>query len=372
MLAAPGVANHVACLGMLCAGAGRMGFVQSPVLRPPLLKPGRAVQRLGPPRTAMPSSSTLRMQQRHVPGSRERRNASPMATWSLVGLCATAIAICYADRANIADAIIPMSQDMGVGSSVQGLVLSSFFTGYGATQILGGTLADTFGRIPTRPDATSRKANARGNSRTGTAGGKRVLALAVLMWSLATLLTPSAAKLGVTSLIAARVTMGLGEGPAFPAIHSMIARSVPKASQSTAVGVVTAASYFGTAAAFASCPYLMTQGDGSWEPVFYVFGGLGLLFLPAWLVLTREPLLPAVSDHIHEEALVQQHALPAAVDVRDLVANHKEIQAIVIAQYTQRCVCVCMCVCVCVCVKAELKNMTYSCVNLIVTLFCLV
>ena len=178
-----------------------------------------------------------------------------------------------------------------------------------------------------------------------------MLALAVLMWSLATLLTPSAAKLGVTSLIAARVTMGLGEGPAFPAIHSMIARSVPKASQSTAVGVVTAASYFGTAAAFASCPYLMTQGDGSWEPVFYVFGGLGLLFLPAWLVLTREPLLPAVSDHIHEEAVVQQHALPAAFDVRDLVANHKEIQAIVIAQYTQRCVCVCMCVCVCVCVS---------------------
>ena len=150
MLAAPGVANHVACLGMRCAGAGRMGFVQSPVLRPTLLKAGRVVQRLGLPRTAMPSSSTLRMQQRHVPGSRERRNASPMATWSLVGLCATAIAICYADRANIADAIIPMSQDMGVGSSVQGLVLSSFFTGYGATQILGGTLADTFGCIPTR------------------------------------------------------------------------------------------------------------------------------------------------------------------------------------------------------------------------------
>ena len=71
-----------------------------------------------------------------------------------------------------------------------------------------------------------------------------------------------------------------------------------------------------------------------------------MLFLPAWLVLTREPLLPAVSDHIHEEAVVQQHALPAAFDVRDLVANHKEIQAIVIAQYTQRCVCVCMCVCV--------------------------
>ena len=41
--------------------------------------------------------------------------------------------------------------------------------------------------------------------------------------------------------------MGVGEGVAFPAIHAIIARSVPVDKQSTAVGIVTAASYGGTA-----------------------------------------------------------------------------------------------------------------------------
>lgn len=82
-------------------------------------------------------------------------------------------------------------------------------------QILGGQLADRF-------------------------GGKAVLASGVALWSLFTLLTPEAASMGAAPLLAARVLLGVGEGIAFPSIHSMIARNVPQASQSTAVGVVRA------------------------------------------------------------------------------------------------------------------------------------
>lgn len=53
--------------------------------------------------------------------------------------------------------------------------------------------------------------------------------------------------------------MGLGEGVAFPAIHSVIARSVPTEHQSTAVGVVTAASYVGTALAFGLAPLIIEE-----------------------------------------------------------------------------------------------------------------
>lgn len=49
-----------------------------------------------------------------------------------------------------------------------------------------------------------------------------------------------------------------GEGVAFPAIHSLIARNVPYGSQSSAVGVVTAASYVGTALAFGVSPYIIS------------------------------------------------------------------------------------------------------------------
>lgn len=51
--------------------------------------------------------------------------------------------------------------------------------------------------------------------------------------------------------------MGLGEGVAFPAIHAAIARSVPAEHQSGAVGVVTAASYVGTALAFGLAPTII-------------------------------------------------------------------------------------------------------------------
>ncbi len=49
-----------------------------------------------------------------------------------------------------------------------------------------------------------------------------MLAVGVTAWSLCTLLTPGAAALGLPALVAMRVAMGLGEGVAFPAIHSLI------------------------------------------------------------------------------------------------------------------------------------------------------
>jgi hypothetical protein len=55
-----------------------------------------------------------------------------------VALAAISVAICYADRSNISTAILPMSQQFGWEQSWQGLILSMFFLGYLATQLLGG------------------------------------------------------------------------------------------------------------------------------------------------------------------------------------------------------------------------------------------
>lgn len=73
-------------------------------------------------------------------------------------------------------------------------MLSAFFGGYAATQLLGGQLADDL-------------------------GAKWVLAIGLGCWSLATALTPLAAALGAAPLLATRLALGLGEGsgPASPA-----------------------------------------------------------------------------------------------------------------------------------------------------------
>ena len=78
-------------------------------------------------------------------------------------------------------------------------MLSSFFLGYACTQILGGQMADRL-------------------------GGKNVLGGGVALWSLFTLALPAAAAAGTAPLIATRILLGVGEGVAFPSIHSLIAR----------------------------------------------------------------------------------------------------------------------------------------------------
>lgn len=181
----------------------------------------------------------------------------PPSAWQLVvALAAISVVICYADRSNISTAIITMSDEYGWAQSQQGVILSMFFLGYLCTQLLGGALADRY-------------------------GGKGVLTAGVAAWSLCTCLTPPAAAMGVPALIAMRISMGLGEGVAFPAIHSIISRSVPGEHQSTAVGVVTAASYAGTALAFGLSPLLIDRLG--WEWVFYLFGAAAIVWLPFWL-----------------------------------------------------------------------------------------
>eukprot|EP00200_Dunaliella_tertiolecta_P010630 CAMPEP_0202374722 /NCGR_PEP_ID=MMETSP1127-20130417/5492_1 /ASSEMBLY_ACC=CAM_ASM_000462 /TAXON_ID=3047 /ORGANISM="Dunaliella tertiolecta, Strain CCMP1320" /LENGTH=767 /DNA_ID=CAMNT_0048971947 /DNA_START=858 /DNA_END=3162 /DNA_ORIENTATION=+ len=209
--------------------------------------------------TGSPASGAASTLSIDDPGEEQRppRPQGDSGAWKyLVALCALSVVICYADRSNMSTAILPMAEQFGWEKAYQGIVLSSFFTGYALTQVLGGQLADKY-------------------------GGKRVLAAGVLLWSLFTALTPEAAALGTAPLLAARVLLGVGEGIAFPAIHSMIARNVPPASQSTAVGVVTAASYAGTALAFGVSPYIISEFGWPW--VFYSFAACALLWLPLWV-----------------------------------------------------------------------------------------
>ena len=198
-------------------------------------------------------------------------------------LAAAAIFVCYADRSNISTAIIPMARQYHWDKVAEGGVLSAFFYGYALTQIIGGRLADRF-------------------------GGKRVLLLGVCAWSLATFITPEAAALGVAPLVLSRVALGAGEGVAFPAVHALIARHVPRARRTTAVATVTAASYAGAAFAFGVTPALV-ESSGGWASAFYAFGATAVLWVPAWI--------PARFEAVREvEDLARD-----AEDAEDLGAN---------------------------------------------------
>jgi len=83
-------------------------------------------------------------------------------------------------------AMLPMASEFSWSPATVGLIQSSFFWGYLLTQILGGIWADRF-------------------------GGKVVLGFGVVWWSIATVVTPLAAKIGLPCLLITRAIMGIGE-----------------------------------------------------------------------------------------------------------------------------------------------------------------
>ncbi len=183
--------------------------------------------------------------------------------FTLVALCFLSTFICYIDRVNISVAIIPMAAEFDWDRTTQGVVLSSFFYGYLATQILGGWLADRY-------------------------GGKVVLGAGVLLWSFFTLITPPAAAVSLVALFCVRVGMGLGEGVAFPAIYNLFSRWVPSGERARSAALNVSGISLGTVAALLLTPVIVVTLGWSW--VFYLFGGLGFLWYFLWhFLVTNTP-----------------------------------------------------------------------------------
>ena len=191
----------------------------------------------------------------------------PIFNWprryNVVLLSTLAVFVCYIDRVNISVAIIPMAADLDWGMQTQGMVLSSFFVGYLLLQIVGGLLADRF-------------------------GGKVVLGVGVLLWSLFTILTPPAASIGLGLLLATRILRGMGEAVTFPSIYSLYSRWVPITERSRAVGLANSGIPLGTIFALIVTP-MIVQAWG-WQWAFYLFGLVGFAWFVFWQVLiARSP-----------------------------------------------------------------------------------
>ncbi|XP_070534945.1 vesicular glutamate transporter 1-like [Ptychodera flava] len=182
----------------------------------------------------------------------------------------------YSLRVNLSVAIVAMTSNKTVTKGnetvtepadfdwdyqLQGIVLGSFFYGYIVTQIPGGWLANKF-------------------------GGKIVFGSGILATALLTLLTPIATMWSVYLLIAIRIFEGLFEGVTYPAIHSVWSRWAPPMERSKLATFAFAGSYVGTVV---SMPLsgLLAKNVG-WPSVFYVFGGLAVLWFIGWWFLISD------------------------------------------------------------------------------------
>ncbi|KAE8693833.1 Sodium-dependent phosphate transport protein 1 [Hibiscus syriacus] len=157
---------------------------------------------------------------------------------------------------NMSIAILPMSKEFNWNSATVGLIQSSFFWGYLLTQIIGGIWADKI-------------------------GGKLVLGFGVVWWSVATILTPIAAKIGLPFLLTMRAFMGIGEGVAMPAMNNLLSKWIPVSERSRSLALVYSGMYLGSVTGLAFSPILIHKFG--WPSVFYSFGSLGSIWFALWL-----------------------------------------------------------------------------------------
>ena len=181
-------------------------------------------------------------------GDRSSRTAA-----RVVLLVSTAVFINYIDRGNLATAAPLIQGELRLSAGQLGVLLSAFYYGYVAAMIPSGWIAERY-------------------------GAHKTLAIGVLLWSAATLLTGFATSFA--SLLAMRLLLGIGESAAFPCASKLLAQTVEVSRLGFANGVLSFGYLLGPAVGTLLGGLLMTAVG--WRPVFMIFGALSLAWLMPW------------------------------------------------------------------------------------------
>ena len=168
-------------------------------------------------------------------------------------LLVLAVLINYVDRGNLALAAPLLKAEWGMTASQLGILLSAFFWTYTALQFVMGLFVDRW-------------------------GANRLMALGLLAWSLATVLTGAA--MGFATLLALRLLLGVGESVMFPASSKILAQHLPEHARGFANGLMNASMRWGSAIGTFAGGLLMARYG--WRPAFIAIGVVSLLWLPAW------------------------------------------------------------------------------------------
>jgi MFS family permease len=167
--------------------------------------------------------------------------------------------ILYIDRANIGTAAGEMRREMHLSNTDLGLVFSAFAYPYAAITLFGGWLADRF-------------------------GARRVFTLYTVCFAAGTLLTGLAG--GMTSLLAARALVGLGEGAALSTMTRAMTNWLPRERWGFGQGFTHAFARVATALTPPLIAMLIIATN--WRTSFIIVGCSTLVFAAIWYAWFRD------------------------------------------------------------------------------------
>lgn len=217
--------------------------------------------------------------------------------WYFVVLVTVAIAISYFDRQTISVAVAAIQRTIPISNEQFSYLQTAFLISYAALYVIGGRMLDKLGT-------------------------RRGFLIIMFWWSLACMSHGFAN--GFAWLLAMRFLLGMGEGGAFPAATRVISEWLPMQERSTAMGFINA----GTAVGSLLAPPLIgvVLIYSGWRAVFFVSGGIGLLWVLWWAVSYRGNAAPLSANAIDARLLAEQ------LTFREII-GFRGVQALVFAKF---------------------------------------
>jgi sugar phosphate permease len=184
----------------------------------------------------------------------------PKLRYGIALLLGVGVLINYFDRVNLSVAKDALHHDLGIDAVAFGILSSAYSYTYAALQLPVGVMLDRYGV-----------------STLGRAGA--------LLWSVASFLT--AAAVSFATFFGARLVLGIGEAPSFPANAKATGYWFPRHERGLATAIFDSAAKLGTAIAIPLISLIAFHFG--WRGAFVFTGILSFLFFVAFWAFYRNP-----------------------------------------------------------------------------------
>jgi MFS transporter, ACS family, D-galactonate transporter len=184
---------------------------------------------------------------------------TPKGSWLIVALLFLFMLINFVDKAVIGLAAVPMMKELNLSPSQFGLVGSSFFLLFSLSAVVTGFIVN---RVQTR----------------------WVLLVMSLAWALTQF--PMVGTVGFATVLACRIALGAGEGPAYPVALHATYKWFPNELRTLPTAIVSQGAGVGLMVALPALNWVII--NYSWHWAFAALGIVGLAWTVAWLLLGRE------------------------------------------------------------------------------------
>ena len=194
------------------------------------------------------------------PADTSEVSAIPRRRWGIAVLLGFGVLVNYFDRVNLSVSQAALHDSFGISTVTFGFLLSAYSWTYAALQLPAGLILDRF-------------------------GVKLVGRIGTLLWSVASF--AAAVSTGLTGFLGARLLLGVGEAPTFPANAKAVGYWFPVEERSLATAIFDSAAKFAPAIGIPALGLLLLRFGWRWS--FAATGVISLFYFVLFCVFYRNP-----------------------------------------------------------------------------------